>query len=628
MTETTHSKPSVSVLQVLSSAAGVGLLLGLVDLALAWAHGPRSISNFIAVLPTFALAGIIGLGAFLAVWVCGRALRLDPRHLVLAAAAGMLAAELDLVLLRRNVAFWFPSRAWPSLIPGVLLGILVYFTRSRSRASRIPAATFARAAGSSKLALIAFPALALASVLPWILPSRAEASATRAVRAGHRIPRVLLIVVDTLRNDALSCAAQSAPPTPHIDRLAEQSYRFSRARSPAPWTLPSVSSLLTGLSPLVHRAVGRDSVLPRSVPTIAERLAAAGYRTAAIGHNDVLSPTRELNRGFDEYLFSEREMPPARTLGFLAWGLVRSKKEFDAKALSERAGAWIEEHADQDFFLWLHYYDPHLDYSPPASFLPNEAPPARMDRRLDSDAFKGIRSGHLDPKPDERRWIRALYDAEVRYLDQEIGALLERLKEKGLYEDTLVVLTSDHGEEFWEHEGFEHGHTVYEELLRVPLIVKLPAQREGGLVEQVVTHESIVPSILTLCGVEHDSADFSASSLFQVDGTLSTSGAVPALLGTGTLYYQDRLSLLFGGWKYVRLLSTGREELFDLEADPSELLSRSSYEPEKLAEARMRCEQVLQAAQGLRERYGVSEGRRESLPQDELERLRGLGYTE
>ncbi len=625
MTETTHSKPSVSALQMLSAAAGVGLLLGFVDLALAWTHGPRSLSHFVAVLPTFALAGLIGLGAFLAVWVCGRALWLDPRFLAPAIAAGLLAAELDLVLLRRN-AFWFPSRVWPSLIPGVLLGILVYYARSRSRAGRIPAATLAHAGGSSKLALFAFTALALASVLPWILSSRVGAS-ERAVRAGHRIPRVLLIVVDTLRNDAFSCAAPSAPPTPHIDRLAEQSHRFSRARSPAPWTLPSVSSLLTGLSPLVHGAVGRDSILPQSVPTVAERLAAAGYRTAAIGHNDVLSPTRELNRGFDEYQFSEREMPPARTLGFLAWGMVRSKKEFDAKALSDLAGAWIEEHADEDFFLWLHYYDPHLDYSPPPSFLPNETPPGRVRRRLDSEAFKSIRSGYFDPSPDERRWIRALYDAEVRYLDQEIGALLEGLKEKGLYEDTLVILTSDHGEEFWEHEGFEHGHTVYEELLRVPLIVKLPAQREGGLVEQVVTHESIVPSILTLCDIEYDPADFSASSLFQVDGTLSPNGAEPALLGTGTLYYQDRLALLFDGWKYVRMLSTGREELFDLEADPSELLSRSSYEPERLAEARKRCEEVLQAAQELRERYGVSEGRRESLPKDELERLRGLGYA-
>ncbi len=556
-------------------------------------------------------------------------MRLEPRSLAPALFAALLAAELDLVLLRRYLA-------WPSLVPGALVGILVYqqLQRAGSRtatANRIGAALAARSAGWKKPALVSFLGLALASFLSAVLAPPATSNATRAIRADHGVPRVLLIVVDTLRGDALSCAAPSAPPTPNIDRLAEQSFRFTRARSPAPWTLPSVCSLLTGLSPLVHRAVRRDSILPRSIPTLAERLAAEGYRTAAIGHNHVLSRARQLDRGFDEYLFAERDALPLRSAGFLVWRGLRSQgnqADPDARALSERAWEWIEEHADEDFFLWLHYYDPHLEYVPPAAFLPDAMPPAGMGWRLDFEAVGRIRGGTFAPEPDARRWIRALYDGEVSYLDQELGTLLERLKKKGLYEDTLLVLTSDHGEEFWEHDGFEHGHTVYEELLRVPLILKQPRQTQGMLVDRPVTLESIVPSVLALCGIETDPAEFSSPALFQRDRRLAPFAAEPALFATGTLYYQDRLSLLLGGWKYVRFLSTGREELFDLQTDPSEHVPRSFFEPEKLAEARARCDELLKAAEGLRRRYRMTDGEPTSLPPGELDELRRIGYAE
>ncbi len=321
----------------------------------------------------------------------------------------------------------------------------------------------------------------------------------------------------------------------------------------------------------------------------------------------------------------------ARTLGFRVWGWLRSKGEQadpDARALSERAWEWIEEHADEDFFLWLHYYDPHLAYLPPAPFPPDARPPAGMGWSLDFEAVERIRGGTFDPDPGARRWIRELYDGEVSYLDQELGTLLERMKEKGLYEDTLVVLTSDHGEEFWEHDGFEHGHTVYEEVLRVPLILKQPRQTQGELVDRPVTLESVVPSVLVLCGIETDPAGFSAPALFQPDRRLSPLAVEPLLLATGTLYYQDRLSLLLGGWKYVRFLSTGREELFDLETDPSEHVPRSFFEPEKLAEARARCDELLKHMEDLRQRYRMTDGERASLSPGELDELRRIGYAE
>ncbi len=480
--------------------------------------------------------------------------------------------------------------------------------------------------GFVALALAFLAALATAFLLP-----RAEAgSSSRATTTGHRVPRVLLIVVDTLRADALSCASPSGPPTPNLDRLAARATRFSAARAAAPWTLPSVATILTGVSPLVHRATRRDSVLPEGIPTLAERLAAEGYRTAAIGHNYVLSPTRRLDRGFDEYLFSARGTPPARSLGFLlfeAWRSDPSEQEPVARKISERALDWIDEHASEDFFLWLHYYDPHLAYEPPAGFGPRGPPPSGMKWSLSFAAFEKIRGGYLVPDEAGRRWIRALYDGEVRLLDQELGALFDELESKGLLEDTLVLLTSDHGEEFFEHDGFEHGHTVFEEVLRVPLIVKLPGQREGAIVEGPVTLEGLAPSLLALCGVASEPGAFSAPPWFGPDGKPAPAAEQGALFGTGTLYYQDRAALLFGGWKYAKDLVSGKEELYDLARDPGETRSLARDEPERLAQARARCEAVFQAAQALRERYAVGEGARTELGAGELGALEDIGYV-
>ncbi len=678
---------SVPVLRVLFSAAGAGLLLGLVDLALAWAQGSGGIRGLLLPLATLSFAAALGFVVFVALrtmlGVLGRVVPVVRSSLDLALVAGLLATGLDLVLLRGEQVFGNPARAWASPLVGLLIGVLAYIADARGKnvtGARLPGIGerfFARGAaccvaialavlglrslgvGRSALAVTVVVALsagliwslkrpsnatrrrrgrsivlggfvlALASALPWISSTRGE-SAARAIQNDHPVPRVILIVVDTLRADALSCASPSAPPTPGIDRWAEGAFRFTHARSAAPWTLPSVCSILTGLSPLVHGAVGRDSVLPHRLPTLAERLADAGYRTAAIGHNYVLSRTRRLDRGFDEYHFAAQDPPPARSLGFFALGRLRytrTKGGPDAKTLSARALSWIEEHADQDFFLWLHYYDPHLSYAPPPAFLPSGVPPPAVGTSVGSEHVERIRGGYFAPKSDERRWIRRLYDGEVRYLDQELGAFFERLEEMDLFEDALIVLTSDHGEEFWEHEGFEHGHTVYEELLRVPLIIKLPRQEQGAVVDRPVTLESVAPSVFSLCGIDYAPADFSAPTLFQVDGSIAESASEPAFLSTGLLYFQDRLSLLQGDWKYVRFLSTGREELYDLGADPSELVSRSFLEPQELAEARRRCDELLEAAQQLKQRYGVMEGQRTTLSRDELQQLRDIGYA-
>ena len=163
---------------------------------------------------------------------------------------------------------------------------------------------------------------------------------------------------------------------------------------------------------------------------------------------------------------------------------------------------------DAPSFLWLHYLDPHLPYAPPAEFVPPgmEGAPVFANETA-------VREGKAGVDPDEREWIRALYDAEVRYVDSQIGVLVQALNDMDLYEESLIILMSDHGEEFWDHGGFEHGHTMYRELLSVPLMVKLPHSTTVGTVETLVATEGLTPTILELCDIDYDPGSMTSPSL-------------------------------------------------------------------------------------------------------------------
>ena len=243
---------------------------------------------------------------------------------------------------------------------------------------------------------------------------------------------------------------------------------------------------------------------------------------------------------------------------------------------------------------------------------------------LGFDDFERIRGGYLVPDADGRRWARELYDAEVRFLDERLGELFAKLRALGLYEDTLLVFTSDHGEEFWEHEGFEHGHTAFEEVLRVPLIVKLPGQATAGTVGDPVTLESVAPTLLRSCGLRFDPAAYSAPPLF--DEARAPAVGEEALLATGNLYYEDRVSLLFDGWKYVRFLVSGKEELYHLAEDPGETVPLQLVETERLERARELCTEVVERQTALRTTLGVEDAEG-GLSEDELEALRNIGYA-
>ena len=497
---------------------------------------------------------------------------------------------------------------------------LRYLTRPR-RPQRTLAALSGLAAGVSLGLAISF---AVESAPPPPVPP--------APSGHHVVRRIILLTVDTLRRDALSCYGGTTP-TPNIDRLAKDAILFERAYSVAPWTLPSLTTILSGLSPWVHGVLTGSDRVPVGLPTLASFLRRDGYATGGIGFNYFL-PTRgsygSLSAGFDSYdTYPVHHRPLTRgrdiVLGFSPTAFGDTVSTDDLTGLAQE---WVTSHQHQDFFLWLHYFDPHLPYEPPQNFFPQGEPDPTIGLRYDDKTLRRARQGSLILSPAAIQWVRELYHGEVRYVDDRVGRFLSTLKDLGIYEDSLVVFTSDHGEEHYEHRGVDHGHTLYEELLRVPLIVKLPGSTVKTEIEQTVSLESVLPTILDLCNIEFDHGAFSGRSLQSLWTDVPSSNTEAPVFSTGLMIYEQREAVVFGGLKYVRFLDWPREELYDLEKDPGEKNNIVFLHADKVAQAReLLAAKTAQSAK-LRKRYRL--GPVQDAPRDPeaIERLRALGYVQ
>ncbi len=457
-----------------------------------------------------------------------------------------------------------------------------------------------------------------------------------------RVDHVILVTVDTLRADALSCYDSQGVHTPNIDRLASDGVLFANAISPAPWTLPSLGSMMTGLSPLVHKATKINSQLPDTVSTLAERMRDDGYFTAAVVSNGFLSPYTNISQGFIDYNFF-----PRYSIGN-SWGaeLVerlipqKFKMEISTDEQTKLASKWLENNRDKKFFLWIHYYDPHIPYSPPPEFLPKGEPPPAIGNSF-SVSWE-IRNGNFTPSLAERKWIRELYYGEVRYVDDSLGKLLDSLKKLDIYDESLIVLTSDHGEEFWEHGGYEHGHSLYNEVIKVPLIMKLPRSIESKLVEKnkalwqspdrkidtMVSTQSIKPTVLDICGIEYAGDYLSSDSLAPLWEKSSNSLDENPIISTGLLYYEDKEAVIYEELKYIRSLMTNTEELYDLALDPKELISIGNTNPNKLRMARGLVIQNDKIVGKLTEVNRIGGEKKVNFDDETKNKLKSLGYLQ
>jgi len=281
--------------------------------------------------------------------------------------------------------------------------------------------------------------------------------------------------------------------------------------------------------------------------------------------------------------------------------------------LTELTRNWLGEHAREKFFLWLHYYDPHNPYTPPPEALSRLSVPGapkdeaeygqwlfRVNRSIDtylaaerellrgkdSDAAKEA-VGKLGPMlRNQGETLRALYEAEVMHVDDALGLLVERLRVLGIYDETLIIVTSDHGEEFWEHDGLEHGHTFYQEVVHIPLIVKPPRFRAGQRVSDRASLLSVYPTILELCSVAPPPGDLPAPSLAsRWEDREASLKASHFVLGS-KMYGEPGTAVVFGDRKYIRHDKSEREELYDLRRDPGERQSLVGRDPKALERAR------------------------------------------
>jgi arylsulfatase A-like enzyme len=319
-------------------------------------------------------------------------------------------------------------------------------------------------------------------------------------RATTGRPSVILIQVETLRADALGAPEAGGPShTPELDAFAAHSTVWRQAFTPAPWTLPTTVSLLTGLLPSAHGAVDNDRlVVPGGVATLAERAGAAGVATGAVVASDLLRPQAGFARGFDSYV----HVPYA-----------------NARQVNDLAGAFLANHAGGQFLLFLHYFDPHSPCNAPGEWRERFLDPELRGRdvfevqsRVKTELESAVRHGRAPaPREDDVRFLRQRYAGEVAWFDSQFGALLRRIDALGLAGDTLIVLTSDHGEEFFEHGLYGHGSAVFDETLHVPLIVSGPRglpglSLAGTAITTPVNTVSLFASVLGWLDVPFDAA--------------------------------------------------------------------------------------------------------------------------
>jgi arylsulfatase A-like enzyme len=445
-------------------------------------------------------------------------------------------------------------------------------------------------------------------------------------------PRLwVLVSIDTLRADHLGLYGYERPTSPALDALAQESTVFEDAMSSSPWTLPAHATLLTGLYPSRHGLTSHERYLSSSLETLPQLFSRAGFRTAAVVNSNNLSSLFGLDRGFQKYRYVEE---------------IASRRD-PSSEITDQAIEWVREAGENPLFLFLHYYDVHSDY---ASLPEYEAEFLRPYEGI-ADGTTAQLAAHREGKASlsaaDASNLIDRYDAGIRQMDAEIGRFVGFLRggspqpersaseasrgaravgvgppgtDNSLWEKTLFVLTSDHGEEFFEHGGVLHGQTQYQEVIRVPLLVKGPGIPEGRHVSTPVSLVDIAPTLLSRAGVE------APQGLDGVDLTPLLSGDERPVAERYLFSEADHNNVEHDITRAVRYRSfklhfnrLSREyRLYDLARDPAE--ATNIYDGEKNAAAALseRLDRFLSSER--------AEAPTRTLTQEEIEKLRSLGY--
>ncbi len=399
----------------------------------------------------------------------------------------------------------------------------------------------------------------------------------KALESGWSLPNVILIVMDTASGERCSLNGYSRKTTPHLEEIAREGLNFTNTWSPSGWTGPAHASMFTGLRPEHHGFhYGNRLFLRKQDITLAERLLEVGYRTACFTNNAYITAEYGLKQGFEHHvsLFEEEDLTyPTATL------------------THEMALDWVRKvsGAGDRFFLFINHMEPHFEYTPPQEFAEefagdrwNGEERAAADRLNEYDLFKH-NIGQVEVPPGIRDLLSDLYDGEIACLDREIGGFVSDIEAQGLLENTLLVITSDHGENLGRHGLLDHKASLHRTLLYVPLVIRLPGGVRGGeVLNEVVRLEDLFPTILEVCGL-------SAPKGIDGESLLGDLGArkARATCGFPEKYLDSMEKRLGGRYGFERVMvnitsefdgrfhrieySDGRRLVFDVLNDPLEI---------------------------------------------------------
>jgi arylsulfatase A-like enzyme len=463
--------------------------------------------------------------------------------------------------------------------------------------------------------------------------------------AAARRPNVLIYMIDTLRADHASLYGYSRETTPFLKQLGRTGVVFDDCQAQATWTKASTASLMTSLYSFTHGIVNDFDTIPSGAATLAEQLRGAGYTTASIVANPYAGRATGLQRGFD-YLLEFPMVLRKRTEA--------ADRATDSAAVNKLAFEWLDAHRDEPFFLYAHSTDPHAPYRPPPPYdarFANPGETAEFDRnyaklRTERDyggATVVSREGATRAGLDPDRFIKQAvdrYDGEILHNDKSFELLIGKLRQLGILDNTLVIVLSDHGEEFWDHGWTAHGHSLYQELTHTVFLMwnpkMFPAARRVGEPVQLI---DVMPTVLDVLGLKQPAivqgqslAELARGRAFQRRGiVMSSRFAHPAAQPNGPVKENqtNSFALLDAKWKLIyrdraKEVGINRVELYDRAADRTERRNVSSQNAGEVERRMTEVGKWIDAQKQLRQALGRGAG--STLDQKTIEHLRSLGY--
>lgn len=426
---------------------------------------------------------------------------------------------------------------------------------------------------------------------------------------------VVIVVLDTLRADHLSQYGYAEETSPGLAKFASMATQFEQAWAPASWTLPSTTTIFTGQHPLRHGMRHPGDILPTEAVTLAERLRDAGWHTAGFSHNVSIAPRHGMSAGFDHFVINT-----GKVLGYP-----------HARKLLIEANAWVADLPAEPTLMYLQPMNCHGPYKVPGSRKSAllGRPPSKgfhyyqgmMGRILNSRDM----SAREKVTPKYVSSAKEQYDTAIRYQTDEVGRWFDELQAQGRFDNAMVIVTADHGEEFFEHGGFSHGYSLHREVLSVPLWIKLPGQKKGAKINDAVSLTDILPTVLEVTGIPAGSAPIDGRSLLP----LLRGETLPPVPLVFEVDWQKRFvgeAILAEGWKLLRIEQSydgirDAIRLYETAADPNETADIAALHPERVLSLSTQLDESLrQLTSGITPESRISA--------EDQKQLEALGYLE